>query len=57
MENKTYKQLKKESDKSFKFLSNFANDYCKDKKGKKEFFDALSNYVELEVKIEKEFVE
>jgi len=51
--NTTYKEEQARSDKAFKFLKNFCDDYCKDPKDKAEFFTQLAEYVNAEIEAEK----
>jgi hypothetical protein len=49
---KEIKKLQNESDKHYKVLKNFVNDYCKSEEDKKEFFEALNSYLETEIELE-----
>lgn len=46
------KTLQAESDKHYKFIENFVNDYCKEEEDKKEFFEHLNEYLQTEIEIE-----
>lgn len=48
------KKLQRDSDKSFKFISNFVEDYCNSEEDKEEFFKYLEAYVNFEIELEKE---
>jgi len=47
------KKLQKESDKHYKYITNFVNDYCKSDGDKVDFFDHLNLYLEAEIELEK----
>lgn len=48
------KRLQKESDKHYKFIESFVNDYCSEDKDKIEFFKHLNGYLEAEIELEME---
>ncbi len=52
-DNRTYKELEKDSNEHYQFLKKFCLDYCKDKKDQREFFENLSFYVDAEIEMEK----
>jgi hypothetical protein len=47
------KQLQRESNKGYKYIKNFVDDYCKSDKDKIEFFKNLNLYLEAEIELEK----
>ena len=51
--NKEVKELQKESDKNYKFIQNFVDDYCKTDEDKIEFYKHLNEYLEAEIELEK----
>ena len=53
MTSTTLKIEQARSDKAFKFLSNFCEDYCKDKKDRDEFFTQLAEYLDAEIEMER----
>jgi uncharacterized protein (DUF1919 family) len=48
------KKLQKESDKHYKFIENFVNDYCSEDEDKFEFFKHLNGYLDNEIELEME---
>lgn len=46
------KKLQRKSDKHYKFISDFVNDYCKNDKERIEFFKHLNRYLEAEIELE-----
>ena len=48
-----FNKLEKLSDKEYKFIWNFVENYCKTDKDKVEFFKHLNGYLEAEIELEK----